>query len=57
MLDQMEFKPIIPKGGPKLMEAGIFKENWGGLKAILEAKENGNSACLCRLAGMKNMPW
>lgn len=38
ILDQMEFKPIIPQGGPKLMEAGMFQEKWGGLKAILEAK-------------------
>lgn len=41
ILDQMAFKPIIPKGGPKLMESGLFQENWGGLKAILEAKQNG----------------
>jgi propionate CoA-transferase len=38
VLDQMEFKPIIPEGGPKLMPAEIFQENWGGLKAILDAK-------------------
>ncbi|HBC92732.1 MAG TPA: acylcoa--acetate/3-ketoacidcoatransferase [Pelotomaculum sp.] len=38
ILDQMEFKPIIPQGGPKLMAAGLFQEKWGGLKAYLEAK-------------------
>jgi acyl CoA:acetate/3-ketoacid CoA transferase len=41
ILDQMGFMPIIPKGGPKLMEAGIFQENRGSLKAIPEAKQNG----------------
>ncbi|MDD4239269.1 MAG: acylcoa--acetate/3-ketoacidcoatransferase [Desulfotomaculaceae bacterium] len=38
ILDQMEFMPIIPEGGPKLMAAELFQENWGGLKAYLEAK-------------------
>ncbi|TEB14733.1 Acetate CoA-transferase YdiF [Pelotomaculum sp. FP] len=38
ILDQMEFKPIIPEGGPKLMPAELFQEKWGGLKAYLEAK-------------------
>ena len=32
ILDQMEFAPIIPEGGPKLMPAEIFEETWGGLK-------------------------
>ena len=32
ILDHMEFKPIIPEGGPKLMPAEIFEENWGKLK-------------------------
>ncbi len=31
ILDQMEFSPIIPEGGPKLMPAEIFEEEWGGL--------------------------
>ena len=31
ILDQMEFKPIIPEGGPKLMPADIFQEKWGKL--------------------------
>jgi propionate CoA-transferase len=34
VLDQMEFKPIIPEGGPKLMPAEIFQEKWGKLKDI-----------------------
>lgn len=38
ILDQMEFMPIIPEGGPKLMPAALFQENWGGLRAILDAK-------------------
>lgn len=40
ILDQMEWAPIIPEGGPKLMPADIFQETWGngGLKAILDAK-------------------
>lgn len=32
ILDMMEFAPIIPEGGPKLMPAEIFEEEWGGLK-------------------------
>jgi len=28
ILDQMEFAPIIPKGGPKLMDPRIFQEIW-----------------------------
>ena len=39
ILDLMEFKPIIPEGGPKLMPAEIFQEAWGGLSAIMDAKE------------------
>jgi propionate CoA-transferase len=38
VLDMMEFMPIIPDGGPKLMHPGLFQEKWGGLKAYLEAK-------------------
>jgi propionate CoA-transferase len=29
ILDQMEFKPIIPAGGPKLMDARLFEDTWG----------------------------
>ena len=32
VLDQMGFKPIIPEGGPKLMDPAIFEETWGHLK-------------------------
>ena len=39
VLDQMEFMPIIPEGGPKLMNPDIFHETWGGLSAIMDAKE------------------
>jgi propionate CoA-transferase len=39
ILDQMEFKPIIPEGGPKSMPPEIFQETWGGLSAILDTKE------------------
>ena len=39
ILDQMEFAPIIPPGGPKLMPAEIFQPEWGGLKAVWEAKK------------------
>lgn len=39
ILDQMEFMPIIPEGGPKLMNPDIFHETWGGLSAIMDAKE------------------
>ena len=38
VLDLMEFTPIIPEGGPKLMPAEIFQEEWGGLKALLDSK-------------------
>ena len=38
ILDQMEFKPIIPEGGPKMMPAEIFQEKWGGLKAYWASK-------------------
>lgn len=40
ILDQMEFTPIIPEGGPKLMPAEIFQPVWGngGLKAVWDAK-------------------
>lgn len=38
ILDQMEWAPIIPEGGPKLMPAEIFQEEWGGLKALLDSK-------------------
>ena len=43
ILDQMEFMPILPEGGPKLMNPDIFEEKWGngGLKAIWDAKEQG----------------
>ncbi len=36
ILDQMEFKPIIPEGGPKLMPLDIFLPRWGKLKEIME---------------------
>lgn len=39
ILDQMEFKPEIPAGGPKLMPAEIFYEKWGGLSAHLDSKK------------------
>ena len=38
IIDQMEFEPVIPAGGPKLMPAEIFAEEWGGLRAIFDAK-------------------
>ena len=38
VLDLMEFKPEMPEGGPKLMPAALFQENWGGLKAHWESK-------------------
>lgn len=40
VLDQMEFKPIMPKDGPKLMPKEIFEEHWGGLKAYVDKKYN-----------------
>ena len=39
IIDQMEFTPIIPEGGPALMPAEIFQEVWGGLSAIFDAKD------------------
>ena len=39
IIDQMEFTPIIPEGGPALMPAEIFQEVWGGLSAHFDAKE------------------
>jgi len=39
IIDQMEFKPIIPPGGPKPMPAEIFQEKWGGLKAYWASKK------------------
>lgn len=38
ILDKMGFKPIIPAGGPKLMDPAIFQPVWGGLKKILDEK-------------------
>jgi propionate CoA-transferase len=38
ILDQMEYKPIIPEGGPKLMNPDIFQETWGGLKDFFYKK-------------------
>ncbi len=35
ILDQMEFKPIIPEGGPKLMDAALFQPEWGKLRDIM----------------------
>lgn len=35
VLDHMEFKPIIPEGGPALMPEEIFREEWGGLKSYI----------------------
>lgn len=32
ILDQMEFSPIIPEEGVKMMPAEIFQEEWGNLK-------------------------
>jgi propionate CoA-transferase len=37
ILAQMDFKPLIT-GTPKPMPAAIFQPQWGGLKAILDAK-------------------
>lgn len=36
ILDKMEFRPIIPEGGPVLMNPDIFRPEWGGLKSIIE---------------------
>jgi len=38
ILAQMDFKPLV-KPGTKLMEAGIFQANWGGLKKAIAAKQ------------------
>lgn len=32
ILDQMGSRPIIPEGGPALMDPGMFAETWGTLK-------------------------
>ena len=37
ILDLMEFEPIISPE-LKLMDAGLFREKWGGLKAIMDEK-------------------
>lgn len=37
ILDNMEFEPVIPEDGPKLMNEGIFAESWGGLADIIES--------------------
>jgi propionate CoA-transferase len=37
ILAQMEFKPRVTPA-PKLMEAGIFQAQWGGLKQLIAAK-------------------
>ncbi len=39
ILDHMEFTPIIPEGGPKLMPAEIFQEEWGGLRSFIMKQE------------------
>ena len=44
ILDQMEFTPIIPEGGPKLMPAEIFQETWGGLGKYFYADETEEEA-------------
>ena len=38
ILDQMEFAPIIPEGGPKLMPEEIFQEEWGRLKEYMTSE-------------------
>ncbi len=38
ILDQMEFTPIIPEGGPKLMPEEIFREEWGKLKEYMTSE-------------------
>lgn len=38
ILDQMEFAPIIPVGGPKLMDPEIFYPAWGKLREIMDSK-------------------
>lgn len=44
ILDQMDFTPVISKD-LKIMEPGIFKEQWGGLKAIIEEKRKVAVSC------------
>lgn len=40
ILDQAQIPFIIPEGGPKLMPAELFQEEWGGLRKIMtEGKE------------------
>ena len=36
ILDLMEFEPIIPDGGPELMDEKLFQETWGALKDIIK---------------------
>ena len=35
ILDQMEFMPLIPQGGPALMDRQLFQDTWGKLKAAI----------------------
>jgi propionate CoA-transferase len=37
ILDKMDFKPVIPAGGPKPMDPALFQPTWGKLKEIMEA--------------------
>ncbi|MCR4601346.1 MAG: acylcoa--acetate/3-ketoacidcoatransferase [Clostridia bacterium] len=46
ILDHMEFKPIIPEGGPKLMPAEIFMEEWGGLEDYITSHASAQPAVL-----------
>lgn len=39
VLGRMEFTPIIPEGGPVLMNPDIFQENWGGLRDYVENRD------------------
>ena len=39
ILDQMGFAPVIPQGGPKLMDAELFQPKWGKLKKLLDASK------------------
>lgn len=34
IIGHMGFKPIIPEGGPKVMNSDLFFEDWGKLKEI-----------------------
>lgn len=38
ILDQMGFAPIIPEGGPKLMDSELFQPVWGKLKEQMSHK-------------------